>query len=421
MTATSGSGREPSRAMTAIPHMVRVDYLLKMNLPRLVLRSAGRHPARAVLTVLAAAVATMAFVLLRAASGAWTRGAESAVRDRIVTRHKTSFAVPLPLRHFAKLAALPHVRVATHYTWFGGRLAADPGGPPFAVAAVDAATYLRVFDEARLPEDQRQAWLQDRAGAVVGDALATRFGWKLGDRVVLESSIFPTDAEHPWAFTIRGIYSAEGQSMDRSTMLVRWDYVDDRMPHWGKGNVGWLISRADDPEHAADVAASIDRAFDDGEAPTMSQDEGSFRTSVLAGASSLLRLLDVLSAATLGLLTLVIANTIAMGARERTQEYAVLRAVGFRPVHVASLVIGEGVALGATGAALGVLGASALLAAGFGRWLEERTLSFFPYLRIGATLALAAIAAGGVLGALAGALPAWRSSRLSAVEALRRE
>jgi putative ABC transport system permease protein len=391
-----------------------------MHLTGLVLRSAGRHPARAVLTVLAAAVATAAFVLLRAASGAWTRGAEAAVRDRIVTRHRTSFAVPLPLRHLAKVAALPHVRVATHYTWFGGRLAADSAGAPFAVAAVDAPTYLGVFDEARLPEDQRQAWLQDRQGAIIGDALASRFGWGVGDRVTLESSIFPSDAEHPWTFVIRGIYGAEGQSMDRSTMLVRWDYVDERAPHWGKGQVGWLISRADSPEHTTDVAAAIDRAFEDGEAPTVSQDEGTFRSTVLAGASALLRLLDVLSAATLGLLTLVIANTIAMGSRERTGEYAVLRAIGFRPRHVVGLIVGEGLTLGATGAALGVLGASTLLAAGLGRWLEERTLSFFPYLRIGAPLAMAAVAAGGVLGAVAAAVPAWRSSSLPAVEALRR-
>lgn len=406
--------------MTAIPHIVSRRLPVVMNLPGLVLRSAGRHPARAALTVLAAAVATMAFVLLRAASGAWTRGAEAAIRDRIVTRHRTSFAVPLPVRHLGKVAGLPHVRVVTHYSWFGGRLVPDPGGAPFAVAAVDAPTYLGVFDEAVLPDDQREAWLHDRAGAIVGDALAARFGWKLGDRVILESAIFPSDAEHPWAFTIRGIYGARGQSMDRSTMLVRWDYVDERLPHWGQGQVGWLISRADAPEHAADVAAAIDRAFEDGEAPTISQDEGSFRTSVLAGAAALLQVLDLLSAATLGLLTLIIANTIAMGARERTREYAVLRAIGFRPRHVASLVVGEGLALGAAGSALGVLGAAALLAAGLGRWLEERTLSFFPYLRVGATLAIAAVAAGGVLGALAGALPAWRSSRLAAVEALRR-
>ena len=197
------------------------------------------------------------------------------------------------------------------------------------MAAVDAPTYLGVFDEAILPPDQLDAWLHDRAGAIVGDALAARFGWKLGDRVILESAIFPSDAGHPWSFTIRGIYGARGQSMDRSTMLVRWDYVDERLPHWGQGRVGWLISRAEAPEHAAEVAAAIDRAFEDGEAPTISQDEGGFRTSVLAGASALLRVLDLLSAATLGLLTLVIANTIAMGARERTREYAVLRAIGF--------------------------------------------------------------------------------------------
>ena len=393
-----------------------------MNLAGLALRSATARPARAALTVLAAAVATMAFVVLRAASGAFTHGADAAVRDRIVTRHRTSFAVSLPLRHALRVATLPHVRATTHYTWFGGRLpegAPGAGGAPFAVAAVDAATYLDVFDEARLPPAQKDAWLHDRAGAIVGQDLAARFGWKLGDRVTLDSSVYPSETGSPWTFTVRGIYGVKGQSMDRSTMLVRWDYVDARLPHWGQGRVGWLLSRADTPDHAALVAASIDRAFEDGEAPTVSQDEGSFRSSVLASASALLRMLDVLSAATLALLTLILANTIAMGARERTREYAVLGAIGFRPRHIAALVGAEGLALGGCGGALGVLGAAGLLAAGLGRWLEERTLSFFPYLAIGAPLAIAAVGAGAALGALAAGLPAFRSSRLSSAAALR--
>lgn len=392
-----------------------------MDLPRLVLRSAGRHPARAALTVLAAAVATLAFVLLRAAAGAWTTGAQSAVRDRIVTRHRTSFAVPLPLRHVSVVAGLPHVRAATHWTWFGGRLAGeDRGGPPFAVAAVDARTYFDVFDEAVLAPDQRQAWLDDRAGAVVGDLLAARFGWKPGDRVTLESAVFPNDVASPWTFTIRGVYTTAAQSMDRSTMLIRWDYVDDRVPHWGKGHVGWIISRADSPARAAEVAAAIDAALDGSQAPTSSQDEGSFRSSVLGGAAALLGALDALSASTLALLTLVLANTIAMGARERTREYAVLRAIGFRPWHVGGLVVTEGVLLGAAGAAAGVLGARVLLDAGFARWLEERTLTFFPYVRLGLPLALAAVGAGALAGGVAAAIPGWRASRLSTVDALRR-
>jgi putative ABC transport system permease protein len=392
-----------------------------MDLPRLVWRSAGRHRARAALTVLAASVATLAFVLLRAAAGAWTTGAQSAVRDRIVTRHRTSFAVPLPLRHLSVVATVPHVRAATHWTWFGGRLAGpDRGGPPFAVAAVDARTYFDVFDEAILPSEQRQAWLEDRAGAVVGDLLAARFGWKPGDRVTLESAVFPNDPEAPWTFTIRGVYTTAAQSMDRSTMLVRWDYVDERLPHWGKGHVGWIISRADSPANAAKVAAAIDAVLEGGEAPTSSQDEGSFRASVLGAAATLLGALDALSASTLALLALVLANTIAMGARERTREYAVLRAIGFRPWHVGGLIVAEGVLLGVAGATGGVLGARVLLDAGFARWLEERTLTFFPYVRLGLPLALAAVAAGALAGGAAAAIPGWRASRLSTADAMRR-
>ena len=168
------------------------------------------------------------------------------------------------------------------------------------------------------------------------------------------SSIFPTEDGLPWTFTVRGIYTTDASSMDRSTMLVRWDYVDERSPHWGRGHVGAVVSRAEDPAMAPALALAIDRGFEDGEAPTLSQDEGSFRSSVLAGASALLRTLDALAAATLALLTLVLANTIAMGARERTREYAVLRAVGFSPGQVAGLIVAEGMVLGAAGAVAGV-------------------------------------------------------------------
>jgi putative ABC transport system permease protein len=274
------------------------------------------------------------------------------------------------------------------------------------VVAVDAPTYLEVFDEARLPSDQRDAWLHDRAGAVVGDLLARRFGWTVGDRVTLESALFPSNSGQPWSFTIRGIYTTDASSMDRSTMLVRWDYVDEGGPHWGRGLVGAFVSRADDPASAASVALAIDRAFEDGDAPTFSQDEGSFRASLVAGASALL--------------TLVLANTIAMGARERTREYAVLRAIGFTPRQLAKLIVCEGIALGTAGAAFGVASAAVLLRMGMARWLEERTLTFFPYFRIGPALAIAAVLAGTVLGALAAGLPAWRASRLSAVAVLRR-
>ncbi|HEY1695749.1 MAG TPA: FtsX-like permease family protein [Polyangiaceae bacterium] len=392
-----------------------------MTLARLVLRSAGRHPLRAALTVLAAAAATVAFVLLRCAAGAWTTGARAAVRDRIVTRQRTSFAIPLPVRDRAAVAALPNVRAATHWTWFGGRLVSDGAhATPFAVVAVDAPTYLDVFDEARLPADQRDAWLADRSGAVVGDVLARRFGWRPGDRVTLESAIFPTTDGLPWTFTVRGIYTTDASSMDRSTMLVRWDLLDARSPAWARGRIGAVVSRADDPDDAAGVASAIDRAFEDGEAPTVSQDEATFRSSVLGGAAALLRALDLLAGATLALMTLVLANTLAMGARERTREYAVLRAMGFSPGRVAALVIGEGVVLGAAGGALGVAGARVLLAAGLARWLEERTLTFFPYLDMAPALAIGALLAGAALGAAAAGFPAWRASRLGVIDSLRR-
>jgi putative ABC transport system permease protein len=390
-----------------------------MTLAGLVARNLGRNTLRSVLTAFGVAVAVLGFVVLRAAVASWTMGADFAVADRVVTRNKVTLAMPLPRRYAANVAQIPHVRVATHGTWLAGR---DPRRPDefFATVAVDHTTYFDVFDEAILAPDEKAAWLADRRGAVVGDVLAKRFGWKVGDRVTLESGVLQSETPGAWTFTIRAIYGSHAKSMDRSTMLVRWDYVNDALSPWRRDRIGWILSRVDAPGRSAEVSLAIDRAFAEDEMPTVSQDEATFRTSLLGLASTLLRALDVVSVTLLGLLVLLLGNTIAMAARERVQENAVLRTLGFAPLHVAALVVGEAMLLATVGAATGLAMAYALLFAGLARYFEENTRSFFPYFQIGPALALTTFAVVVALGAVAAAIPAYGAARLRVVDALRR-
>lgn len=377
------------------------------------------------LTVLGVSVAILTFMLLRTVVYAWTQGADAAAKDRVVTRHKVTFVMSLPKRYMDDVRAAPHVKLATYATWFGGK---DPKHDHefFSTLAVDDKTFFDVYSEMSVPKEQLQAWREDRRGAIVGDALAKKLGWKVGDVVNLDSGIYgqaPSPSggpPGPWQMNIDGIYVATARSVDRSTLIFHWDYLNEALPASRKDQIGWIVSRVDDPSASADVGVAIDKIFDVKDTQTLSQDERAFNTSFLAGVSAVLKAVDVISVAILLIMMLILGNTIAMGVRERTNEYGVLRAIGFLPKHIAGFVLGEAVLIAAIGGAAGVLLSYPVVEQGLGRWLEENMGSFFPYFRIPPSAAAFALVLAMALGALAAAIPAYRASQLRVTEALRR-
>src|SRR5262249_30699565 len=156
-----------------------------------------------------------------------------------------------------------------------------------------------------------------------------------GQKLSLQSGIYPGD----WEFHIVGIYTATARSVDRSSFIFRNDFLNDALPARRKDQVGWIVSRVDEPGHAADISVALDKLFDDQEIQTLSQDERSFNASFLAGFSAVLKALDIISFVILIIMLLILGNTIAMGVRERTNEYGVLRAVGFLPKHIAFFIL----------------------------------------------------------------------------------
>jgi putative ABC transport system permease protein len=386
-----------------------------MTLTGLAVRNLARNKFRVGLTIYGVAIAIWAFLFLRTVIGAWTSGATFAAKDRVVTRHKVTFVMSLPKRYVTDVENTPHVKQTTWANWFGAK---DPKHDSefFSTLAVDGATYFKVYSELSVPPENLETFQHDRQGAIVGDVLAKKLGWKVGDHIVLESGIYPGD----WQFNIDGIYGVTAKSVDRSTLLFHWEYMNDSLPPRRADQVGWIVSRIDDPARAADVGVALDKLFDTRETPTLSQDEHSFNTSFMAMFVSVIRAMDLVSGVILVIMTLVLGNTIAMGARERTNEYGVLRAIGFLPGHVALWVVAESLVMGTLGGALGALFAWPFINLFMGRLVEENMGSFFPYFHLEVLPVIVGLVLASVLGALAAAIPAWRASQLHVVDAVRR-
>jgi putative ABC transport system permease protein len=389
-----------------------------MTLVGLSVQNIRRNWFRTAMTVLAVAVAIFVFVLLRTVQTAWTAGADYAAKDRVATRHKVSFVITLPKSYIDKIRLEKDslgITDATWANWFGGK---DPKRENefFATIAVDAESFLRVYDEVQVDPDAQARWLENRRGAVVGDVLARKLGWKVGDKVTLAGSIFPGD----WEFEISGIYTAKRRSVDRSTFWFHWDYLNESLPEAQKDKIGWIVSRVVDASQTAEVSKRIDALFDDRGDQTLSMSERALQVSFLGMLSAVLTAIDIVSLVILAIMLLILGNTIAMSVRERTSEYGMMRAVGFSPRHLGIMVVGEAVFIGAIGAVVGLLLSYPLIEQGLGRFLEENMGGLFPYFRIaGRTVALS-VAAAVALGALAAAIPAVRASRLNVVDALRR-
>jgi putative ABC transport system permease protein len=386
-----------------------------MHIAALAVRNVARNKLRTALTILGVAVAILAFVLLRTVLSAWTSGVNHAAKDRIGTRHKVSMIMPLPIKYVQEIRETPGVKNAALASWFGGKHPTRES-EFFATIAVDAKTFLDVFDEVKVPPDQVERWMANRRGALIGDNLAKKFGWKVGQKVRLTGTIYPGD----WEFEISGVYTSLRPTVDRATFWFHWDYLNESVDQRSKDLVGWVVSRIDDPSRAADISKTIDAHFEERDTQTLSMSERALNTSFLGMISAILKAVDVISIVILLIMVLILGNTIAMGVRERTHEYGVLRAIGFLPRHIVTFVIGEAITVGVLGGVVGLLISYPIVEQGFGRFLEENMSGFFPYFRIEAPTLVAALVLSLLLGAVGAILPAYRASKLDVVDSLRR-
>jgi len=386
-----------------------------MQLATIAVRNIGRNKLRTFLTLAGVTVAVVFFLMLRTVIWSWTAGVEQAAKDRVGTRHKVSMIMQLPARYVEEIKQIPGVSSVAAANWFGAK---DPNKESefFASIAVEADSFLKVYDEIKIPPDQVEAWKQDRQGCIIGDALANSKGWKVGQKIVLSGTIFPGD----WEFHISGIYTATRATVDRSTLWFHWKYLNESLPPRMQDKVGWIMARIDNPARAGEVTRAIDKKFEDRDDQTLSMSEQAFQASFLGMISAVLSAIEIVSYVMMVIMGLILANTIAMGVRERTHEYGMLRAIGFMPKHIVIFILGEGIALGTLGGAIGLALGFPFVQGGLGPVLEQNLGAFFPFFRVSPSVAITSFGLAILLGGLAAILPARSAANLEVVGALRR-
>ncbi|WP_437974114.1 FtsX-like permease family protein [Sorangium sp. So ce295] len=386
-----------------------------MNLVSVAARNVLRNKFRTLLTVIGAVVAVLAFVLLRTVLSAWNVAADHAAKDRIATRHKISFILPLPKRYMDTVREVPGVTEGSFMSWFGAKDPRDANNF-FASMAVESKTFFKVYDEMVVSPEDMERWQGDRKGAILGDVLATRLKVKPGDTVTLEGTIYPGN----WQFNVSGIYTATRKSIDRSQFIFHYDYLNESLPERQRDQIGWMAARIDDPSRSADISAAIDKIFDEKDVQTATMSERAMNLSFMAMMSAVLTALNVVSVIILLIMMMILGNTIAMGVRERTREYGVLRALGFEPKHVRIFIIGEAATIGLLAGFLGLVVSYPIVELGLGRWLEEDMGAWFPYFRIEPSTMVMAVLLSMGLSLVASLIPAYNASKLSVTDALRR-
>ncbi len=383
-----------------------------MYVVTLIFKNAMRHRLRTFLTILGIAVAIMSFGLLRTVVAAWHAGVTQAAPDRLITRSKISITFTLPIAQKEKIEKVPGVEEVTFGTWFGGYYK-DPKDF-FAQFAVPGSQYFTLYPEFLIVPDVLETFDRERNAAIVGKGLADRFGWEVGDAVTLTGMIYPGE----WDFVIRGIYEGRDETTDDQQFLFNWDYLDQRMLESSPmraGQIGWWVIKIDDPASAARISSAVDALFDNSADETLTETEAAFQQSFVAMAGTIVFSLQVISIMVIGIILLVAANTMAMTARERISEYAVLKTLGFGGVHIMGLVAGESVVIACLGGAIGLILMIPLLN-GVGAALQQ----WFPAFPIDPMTYPQAALATIAVGILAAVFPVWQAMRVSIVDGLRR-
>jgi putative ABC transport system permease protein len=373
-------------------------------------KSLWRKKIRTIFTLLSVFVAFLLFGLLMTIRGAFSFGVEIAGLDRLVLIHKVSLIMPLPISYLDRLNATDGVTLATHNTWFGG-VYQDPSNF-FAQIVVDPDPFMALYPEFKLPADQLAAWKADRQGAVVGVDLAERFGWKIGDRIPIQGTIWQPKQGQVWEFNIAGIYDGDA-GVDKTQFFFRYDYLDENR-RGGNGLVGWYIVKIADASKAQQMGAKFDEMFANSSAETKTTTEKGFVEGFAKQVGDIGAIMIAILAAVLFTMMLVAANTMAQSVRERTSEVGVLKTLGFSNTSILVLVLAESLLITGIGGGLGLGLAWLIVQQG------DPTGGMLPIFvlpsRDVVTGALLIVA----LGLLAGLMPALTAMQLKITDALRR-
>ncbi len=383
-----------------------------MKVLKLIFKNTLRHKLRTTLTILGIAVAVIAFGLLRTVVTAWSVGVEASSANRLMTRQAVSFIFPLPFSYRDKIVSVPGVEEVTFANWFQG-VYIDKN-QFFARLAVDANTIFDVYPEFVLSPEETSIFKKEKNSCVIGADLAKKYNLKIGDVMNIDGDIYPGR----WDFVVRGIYKPKYKTTDATQMFFHWDYVDDRMREEAPvraGDVGWYVVKIKDPSKAAAISERIDALFKNSPAETKTETERAFQQGFLASTSAIITSMNVLSFVIIGIIMLVLANTMIMSARERTREYAVLKTLGFSGKHLVGLIMGESLFIALLGGAIGLF-LTFPLVSGFAEFIPK---GFFPVFRIEPVTIILAVSAAFIIGVASAVFPIQRALRTRIVDGFR--
>lgn len=379
----------------------------------LLVANLGRRRLRTAFTLGSIVVAFLLYGLLSAVDEAFTIGVELAGQNRLMTIHKVSLIQPLPAAHAGRIRTVEGVRDISPMTWLGGTYRDERN--VIQAFPVDPESFLRIYPEILVSPELLARWRAERRAALAGSELMRRFGWKAGDIISLRTNIWPrADGGNVWEFQIAGSYGLRNDIGDKTSLYFRQDYFEESLAESSKGLVGWYVIAVDDPAIAPEVARRIDALFANSRYETRTSSEKAFAQGFANQIGNIGAILTAVVSAVFFTMLLVTANTMAQSVRERTNELAVLKTLGFTNGGVMAMVLAEAVLLTVIGGAAG-LALAALAVAG----LADAIAQYLPVFKISSRTAVEATLLMLGLGIAAGAAPAWRALRLQIAAALR--
>lgn len=396
-----------------------------MNLFSLVLVNLGRNKLRTILTMLSVVVALFLYCSLRGVLDTLEASIRVSSESRLITRNATSLIFPLPLAYRERIGSIPGVKSISYANWFGGR---DPNDPSdfYAQFAVDADTYLPMYNNdveiiagepaqapIQLPpgiDPKLAGFMADRTSALVGESLFKRKEWKLGQTIPISGTIFPGT----WEFVIRAVYHAKDPAFGEESVLFHWDYLSEK-GMGGQGQVGWYVLELERPDDAGAISKQVDDLYRNSAYATRTETERAFQAGFVSMYGNVPFLIGLIGLAVVFAILLVAANTMMMAVRERTNEVAVLKTLGFDDATVFRMILFEGAIIAFGGGVIGALTAKFLI-----EGTHFNGGGFLPPMTVSWTTVAFGIGIAVLMGATSGAIPALQASRLKIVDALRR-
>ncbi|MBK5274717.1 MAG: FtsX-like permease family protein [Desulfuromonadales bacterium] len=383
-----------------------------MYILKIIIRNTLRHRLRTGLTILGITIAILAFGLLRTIVGLWNVGVERSVATRLITRNAISLVFSLPISYLDRIRQISGVKGVSYGNWFGGIYIDEKYF--FASEAIEPQSFLDLYPEFILPPEEKTAFIRDRKGCIVGRRLAARYGWKTGDLITLKGTIFPGQ----WEFVLRGIFTGAEKNTEERMLFFNWAYLNEslkkttsrRADQAGFYMIG--INRADD---AAQVSQDVDRMFKNSLAETLTETEKAFQLGFASMTEAIMVAIQIVSYLVIVIIMAVVANTMAMTARERIGEYAIFKAMGFRGRHIAGMVFGESLLITMTGCLMGIL-----LTFPVGSLFSGMLGDYFPVFEVKRSTLYLDITFALLVGCIAGIIPTLRAVRIRIADGLRR-